>query len=159
MKTQGNATLLVTPRVLLFLQRGGKWLFIQGAAHKWWSGKFNGIGGSVEPGEDVLTAARRETVEETGLPPTTLDLAAVVSVVSDPQVILFVFVGELAEGDLQASPEGELHWLTPEQLDTPTTPTFEDFPFLWARLKKRQPQSPPLYMVFDYSNGFLGREM
>ena len=158
MKSQGNAKILVTPRVLLFLQRDGKWLFIEGASHKWWAGKVNGIGGSVEPGEDVLTAARRETEEETGLPPTALDLAAVVSVVSEPQVILFVFVGQLEAGELQSSPEGELRWLTVEQLEEPTLATFEDFPFLWERLKAYESGKPPRYLVFDYSDGFTGRE-
>lgn len=150
--------MLVTPRVLLFLQRGGKWLFIQGAAHKWWAGKLNGIGGSVEPGEDVLTAARRETLEETGLEARSLSLAAVVSVVSEPPVLLFVFVGTLGAGDVQSSPEGELLWLPAEALTDPALPTFEDFPFLWARIKDHTRGQPPRFLHFDYTNGFTGRE-
>ena len=84
--------------------------------------------------------------------------AAVVSVVSEPQVILFVFVGQLEAGELQSSPEGELRWLTVEQLEEPTLATFEDFPFLWERLKAYESGKPPRYLVFDYSDGFTGRE-
>ena len=39
---------LATPRTLLFLERDGLWLFLRGAPSKWFAGRLNGLGGSVE---------------------------------------------------------------------------------------------------------------
>jgi len=59
----------VVPRVLIFpFSADGKVLLLSGAPHKRiWAGLWNGIGGHIEAGESVLTAARRELCEETGL--------------------------------------------------------------------------------------------
>lgn len=153
---QGNAKFLPTPRVLLFLQREGKYLFIEGAPRKWWAGKLNGIGGSVEAGETILEAARRETLEETGLEAQNLHLAAIVTVISEPPVLLFVYRGNLGAGELQNTDEGTFHWLSPEELNDSTLPTFEDFPFLWEQMNLSESPSAPLYLTFDYTNGFEG---
>lgn len=153
---QGTAKFLPTPRVLLFLEREGRYLFIEGAARKWWAGKLNGIGGSVERGETIIEAARRETLEETGLPAQKLQLAAIVTVISEPPVLLFVYVGGLGAGELQDTDEGSFRWLSAKELEDPTLPTFEDFPFLWQQLQAWHPPLPPLYLTFDYSNGFVG---
>nr|MBA3533106.1 NUDIX domain-containing protein [Ardenticatenales bacterium] len=146
---QGSAHHLATPRTLLFLERAGEWLLIEGAAHKWWAGKLNGIGGSVEAGEDIRTAARRECQEETGFLPRTLDLAALIHVVADPSVLLFVFVGELPAGELAVCEEGTFRWFTQEALTDPTLPLMPDLPFLLPRLWAREPDTEPLYFLFD----------
>ncbi|HQP09495.1 MAG TPA: NUDIX domain-containing protein, partial [Anaerolineaceae bacterium] len=50
----------VVPRVLLFIFDGSKVLLIHGdSKKKIWAEKYNGVGGHVEPGEDILTAAKR----------------------------------------------------------------------------------------------------
>ncbi|MDP3183744.1 MAG: NUDIX domain-containing protein, partial [Anaerolineales bacterium] len=52
---------MLIPRTLIFLRRGDSVLLIKGAPHKrLWANKYNGVGGHLERGEDVLSAARRE---------------------------------------------------------------------------------------------------
>jgi 8-oxo-dGTP diphosphatase len=56
------------PRCLIFLQRADEVLLFKGSPDKrLWPGRYNGVGGHIERGEDVLSAARRELLEETGL--------------------------------------------------------------------------------------------
>lgn len=153
MKQQGSARHVVTPRTLLFLERGGEWLFIQGAGHKWWAGRLNGIGGSVEPGEGILAAARREAEEETGLTPTALHLAAIVHVMSDPAVLLFVFVGTLPAGELAPCEEGTFHWFPRAALNDANLPLMPDLPALLSRLWAWQPGQPPLSLLLDLTDG------
>src|SRR5439155_23014892 len=42
-------------------------------------GKYNGLGGKVEPGEDVVSGMRREVLEESGLICESLQLAGTIS--------------------------------------------------------------------------------
>ncbi|MDQ4076097.1 MAG: NUDIX domain-containing protein [Chloroflexota bacterium] len=145
---------LVTPRTLLFLERGGRWLFIQGAEHKWWAGRLNGVGGSVEADEGIRRAAMREAEEETGLRPIDLELAAIVHVLGDPAVLLFVFLGRLPVGALRPCDEGTFRWLSREEISDPSLPLMPDLPFLLPRLWAREPGSEPLFFHFDFSDGF-----
>jgi 8-oxo-dGTP diphosphatase len=157
-RSQGAARHVVTPRVLLFVQREGRWLFIEGAPHKWWAGKVNGIGGSVEAGEDVLSAARREAEEETGLHPETLYLAAVIHTVSEPSVMLFVFVGTLPPGKVRPCDEGTFHWFSQEALLGGEMALMPDLPFLLPRLWSWEPGSEPMFFLFDFTDGFVASE-
>ena len=59
---------MLIPRVLIFLTRGDTVLLLKGAPTKrLWANQYNGIGGHVERGEDVLSAARRELMEEVAI--------------------------------------------------------------------------------------------
>ena len=75
-------------------------------------GRWNGIGGHVEPGECIRGAARRELREETGLDVANLSLRGVVheaGLVGHDHV-LFVFVAQVDRRPVR-SPEGlELAW-------------------------------------------------
>ena len=75
-------------------------------------GRWNGVGGHVEPGECIRAAARRELREEAGLDVPGLELRGVVhetGLLGHAHVV-FVFVGEVAERSAR-SPEGlELAW-------------------------------------------------
>ena len=144
---QGRARHLAAPRTLLFLRRDGRTLLLEGAAHKWFAGRLNGVGGGAEPGEDVLAAARREAEEETGLVPTSLELAAVVHVEADPVVMLFVFTGALPAGEVRASAEGRLVWLSDAELRDAATPLLDDLRDLLPRLAARRQGDAPLFLA------------
>ena len=48
-------------RTAIFLRRGDSYLLLKGAPTKrLWANKYNGLGGHVENGEDVLSAAKWE---------------------------------------------------------------------------------------------------
>ncbi|MCD6518769.1 MAG: NUDIX domain-containing protein [Anaerolineae bacterium] len=69
------------PRTLIFVRYGREALLLRGHSRKArWAGKLNGLGGHVEPGEDILAAAQREVWEEAGLCLKELDLRALVHI-------------------------------------------------------------------------------
>ncbi|HOB05961.1 MAG TPA: 8-oxo-dGTP diphosphatase [Propionibacteriaceae bacterium] len=78
-------------------------------------GKYNGLGGKVEPLEDVAAAARREVLEETGVELTALRLRGTVSWpgfgTGGEDWFGFIFVGEVdPDVTLTANHEGALTW-------------------------------------------------
>jgi 8-oxo-dGTP pyrophosphatase MutT (NUDIX family) len=144
MRRQGRAKHVVTPRTLVFCERGGRRLFLEGGPSKWFAGKLNGLGGSVERGEDVAAAAAREVEEECGLRPRAMRLVAVVHVDAEPQVMLFVFAARLPAGRIRPSDEGRLVWLGPAQVADPSTPLLPDVRGYLAAIDARPASAPPL---------------
>ena len=140
------------PRVLVFLQKSGDILLLQGAPDKRiWPNLFNGVGGHVEANEDVLTAARREIREETGLTVTDLDLRAVVNIDAGAGrlgILMFVFVGQSDEDGMIASSEGELHWVPIDQLGV--YPLVEDLIWLLPRVLDLPAHEAPLFLHYGY---------
>ena len=103
------------PRTLTFLLNGDDILLIQRSpdAHLF-PGMFNGVGGHIERGENVLSAAQREVHEETGLDVRDLTLRCLLHVdegADCPGVLVFVFVGHVQQRDVIESSEGTLHWV------------------------------------------------
>ena len=86
-------------------------------------GKYNGLGGKIEPDEDVLAGMRREITEEAGIDCTALSLRGTISWPGfgkhGEDWLGFVFVVTAFAGTpLDANPEGTLEWVDVDQLHT-----------------------------------------
>ena len=141
---------MLIPRVLIFLTGGTSVLLLKGAPTKrLWANRYNGIGGHVEAGEDILSAARRELFEESGLS-AELHLCGTVLVDTgqNPGIGIFVFTGECPQGQLAPSPEGPLEWVDLDQV--PALPVVEDLPVLLERIQKMRLGDPPFWARSSY---------
>lgn len=140
------------PRALVFARRGDSVLLLKGAANKrLWPNIYNGIGGHVEQGEDPLSAARREFLEETGLPLLEPWLCAIITIdTQQPTGIgMYVFLGQAGEGQFKNSDEGQLQWVS---LDTLASyPLVEDLPLLLPRLLAMKKGDQPLFAHYSYN--------
>lgn len=109
----------VIPRTLIFVVNNNEILLIKGATDKkLWPGLYNGIGGHLERGEDILTAAKRELYEESGIQDIDLELRSVIFIDVDEKlgISMFVFCGYTDSNQFTSSNEGALEWIKLDQL-------------------------------------------
>jgi 8-oxo-dGTP diphosphatase len=139
------------PRTLIFLTRGERVLLLFGAHNKrLWANRFNGVGGHIERGEDVLASARRELAEETGLDVPDLWLCGVITVDTgqDTGIGIYVLRGECNKGEVRPSSEGTLEWVSfAELLDRPLV---EDLYKVLPRALQMHPGDPPFSAHYYY---------
>lgn len=130
------------PRTAIFLRDGDAFLLLRGSSRKRiWPGRYNGVGGHIERGEDILTAAQRELREETGLE-ADLRLCGTVVVDSGPVgICLYVFSGNTTGGELCGSSEGKAEWVAFDRIHS--LPTVPDVPQLLARILQMKEGDPP----------------
>ena len=115
----------VIPRTLVFLRHGDDLLLLKGApAKRLWAGRYNGLGGHVEPGETIEAAALRECWEEAGIAApqiADLTLRALINLegsgATAAGVLLCVFVGSARTRTLVPSVEGTPEWVPIAALD------------------------------------------
>lgn len=89
--------------------------------HDYHMGKFNGLGGKMERGEDVETALRREIFEEAGIKALDVTLRGTINWTGfGPKFedwLGFIFIITSYEGEVNShSPEGPLEWIAIKDL-------------------------------------------
>jgi 8-oxo-dGTP diphosphatase len=106
---------------LCYLRRNGKTLMVHRVKKKndMHAGKWNGLGGKLEPGETPEECAVREIMEESGLRvfnPILKGVLTFPAFSNDEDWYAFVFLVNEFEGELIDSPEGNLKWIDNTEL-------------------------------------------
>lgn len=147
----------VIPRTLIFVFNKSEQevLLLKGSPYKRiWANLYNGIGGHIERGEGIITAARRELLEESGL--TSLDLHLCGNLIIDTDeemgIVVFLFKSIYENGKLSSSNEGTLQWILLSDVDNLSV--VEDLKVLLPKIAEWRPGDPPLLIhYYDDENG------
>ena len=117
-------------------------------------GKYNGLGGKLDPGEDVVTGLRREIREEAGIECEELELAGTISWPGfgkggeDWFGFIFRVLG-FSGTPLERNPEGTLAWVEIDRLSS--LPLWDGDQFFLPLVLDRK--GPQFHGVMPYHNG------
>ncbi len=116
-----------------------------------WSGKYNGIGGHIEQGEDPRSSAIREISEEVGISIDQLTLCGIImiDVGRSPGIGLYVFVGEIDDCASRGSSEGIPEWIQIDRLED--VPLVEDVAILLPRALSSYRNHAPFSGITTFS--------
>ncbi len=144
----------VIPRTLVLIRNGDDVLLMKRSAHtRVFPGRYNGVGGHLERGEDPQTGALREIQEETGLTPTQIhDLAFRGAIHIDAGtpigILLFLFTARSDSREVGETEEGTLQWVP--LATTHELPLVEDLPILLPRLFAPDSPGVPFFAHVHY---------
>ena len=115
-------------------------------------GKYNGLGGKMEPGEDVATCMIREIREEAGIEVTAMQLRGTINWTNfgpkGEDWLGFVFLITAFTGEPRpASEEGPLSWVTLDKL--PALPMWEGDRYFLPLVFDGDPRPFHGYMPYD----------
>jgi 8-oxo-dGTP diphosphatase len=143
---------MVIPRTVVFLRRDDSYLLLKGAPTKRrWAGRYNGVGGHVDPGEDALSSAARELKEETGLEAHLWLCGTLIVDTGEIGVSVYVFTGEEVGGKLRPSPEGAAEWVPFSKVAG--LPVVDDLPTLLTRIHRMKRGDAPFAARSFYDAG------
>lgn len=116
-------------------------------------GKYNGLGGKLEKGEDVLSGMKRELFEEAGISATKLELRGTINWTGfgkkGEDWLGFIFLIHEYEGEVfKESPEGPLSWEKIE--DIPSLPIWEGDKYYLPLVFDKNPI--PFHGIMPYKN-------
>ncbi len=141
----------IIPRVLIFATHGNNVLLIKGSSEKKiWPDLYNGIGGHIEKGENVIEAAHREFREETGLRLIHPWLCAIITIDTGQTtgIGMYVFRGTVADDQLIGSEEGNPEWI--KIGSTNQLALVEDLPILIPKIIYRSKDDSILFAQYYY---------
>lgn len=143
----------VVARTIIFIFLDGKVLLQKGSLSKKINpGLWNGLGGHIERSEDVLSAARRELIEEAGISCSNLQLRGtiVIDVNENEGILLFVFSGSDITGKVTSSEEGALEWFELDNL--PSDEIVDDVPTLISTIFEGTRRKSLFSLLYTYDN-------
>jgi 8-oxo-dGTP diphosphatase len=144
----------IIPRTAIFLRRADSYLLLKGAPTKrLWANKYNGLGGHIERGEDVLSGAKRELLEETGLSAHLWLCGTLIVDAGEMGIGLYIFSGDCWEGEPRSSEEGTAEWVAYETVGQ--LPVVEDLTALLAKIHVMKRGDPPFSARSYYDEGKL----
>lgn len=140
---------------LCYIEREGKYLMLRRSPEKQdgSAGKWQGIGGKLEPGEEPDDCILREALEETGLTLTRFCRRGTIYYYSNTweSEVMYLYSADAFEGELRSDcEEGELQWIPEEEIMGLN---------LWEGdrffLKKLMAGEKDIQMTFAYEGDFV----